>query len=122
MTIRGAALSAGLALALLPGECLADYWYCQFTPFRNQKLSYFSDAFGPTENIARRDGGTVQKIRLAFADFVAVKYSETGNATCAYFPDQTAALAELKRSEDLLTNTVNNGKSVATGWRYTGAP
>ena len=122
MKMRGAILSAGLALALLPGECLADYWYCQFTPFRNQKLAYFSDAFGPTENIVKRDGGTLQKIRLAFADFVAGRYSETGNTTCAYFPDENAAQAELKRNEDLLTNTVNNGKSVATGWRYAGPP
>jgi hypothetical protein len=89
-----AASAAALVFALLPGEVRADYWYCQFTPFRNQKL----------------------------AEFISDKYSETGNAGCAYFPDENGAQAELKRNEELLTNKTNNGKSIATGWRYTGPP
>lgn len=122
MRKRAAVPPAVLIVALLPGEVRADYWYCQFTPFRNQKLAYFSEAFGPTPNVLTSGENTVQKIRLAFADFIADKYSETGNAGCAYFPDENGAQMELKRNEELLTNKANNGKSIATGWRYTGPP
>ena len=110
-------ISAGtLALlgSLLPSTCFAaTFWYCQVQPRDNQHAMYFSDTFGPIENLMRGRTPTQAVMMKAFGDYVAAKYSDMGFPGCAYFDSEQKARAELKRNEGLV-----KGKFIETGWRF----
>jgi hypothetical protein len=114
---------SALALAFcvsLPTAALADtYWYCQFTPKNNQKLTYFSDAFGPVQNTGVGGNTTGRRMTRAMKAYMADKYSGMdGFPGCAYFDSVDKAKADLKRNEGLVIK--NGGKFIAIDWRFTG--
>ena len=118
-------LKSILALVLafcvsLPSAALAGtYWYCQFTPKSNQKLTYFSGAFGPVQNTGVGGNTTPRRMTRAMKAYMADKYSGMdGFPGCAYFDSVDKAQADLKRNEGLVIK--NGGKFIAIDWRFTG--
>ena len=122
LTPSAAAVIALLSL-LFWSEAFAQaktYWYCQFTPFGQQNMRYFSDVFGSTENAMSVDDTTQQKILDKFDDYVAGKYSASGSAGCLYFDSASHASDDKKQNEDLITK--NGGRFTETGWWHQGPP
>jgi hypothetical protein len=134
-----------LVLLSAPTPAVADYWYCEYTPTGDQKVTYFSQVFGPIDDqgvSARMNdrstasdpmspmgnqrplpampaGSTVptkREIGDAFARFIAGNNAVRGNARCDHSPTKTGAERDLERQKQRLTEKQRG--VVQSDWTY----
>ena len=109
-----------LCLLALPGTCLADYWYCHFSPSPDPGISYVSNVFGPMSDLVhggKLEDTTSARMRAAFKQFLSQNFdARPGTPTCGHYIDESSAAASrsayAKRVKDA------GGKVVQTEWTY----